>query len=78
MRQITTKYGYKMEECWHRFAWKPFELEKRVQAKLTDFRVSALTPGESNEWYAVDEERLITEIETEYGKLYKEYQPEVN
>ena len=60
-----SKYGYPASLHWYKFVTMPFSVEKKIQASISECRVSALTEGDSNEWYGVDPATMISLAESQ-------------
>ena len=60
-----SKYGYPVSLCWYKFVKMPFSVEGKVRASISNCRVSALTEGDSNEWYRIDPTSMISAAESQ-------------
>ena len=63
LNKYKNRYGYSVKLYWSKYTKGPFGLEKAVQTSISDFRVAALTDGDSNEWYQMDPSKLVSVIE---------------
>jgi hypothetical protein len=63
-----SKYGYPVSLYWYKFAKMPFSVEGKMRASMSECRVSALTEGDSNEWYGIDPANMISVAEIEIQK----------
>ena len=62
LKSYQSKYQYSVQaEKWKTVA-KPFVLEDEVAKKLSKYRVTGNTTGDSIEWYHLSSERLWEEV----------------
>ena len=62
LKSYQSKYQYSVQaEKWKNVA-KPFVLENKVAQKLSKYRVTGNTTGDSIEWYHLSSERLWEEV----------------
>ncbi len=58
-----SRYGYKLEAVHYAQVEFPSKIEMHAQKRLSAFRVSGLTNGDSNEWYNCDVDLAVNIIE---------------
>jgi hypothetical protein len=57
-----SNYGYAMNIIWSEVVRMPLTIEKKVQDMISHHRVEGLTNGDSNEWYMMEREEIISVI----------------